>query len=72
MDKALKIISFSFGALISVSALGFCFYKLCTQLNSSQESIYVGIMCSIISLYVPSPIGLITNMNSQQKPQNIV
>lgn len=59
MNKFIKISGFIIGSIISLSTLGFSFYKLTKNLNTNEQTIYVGIVCSLISLYIPSPISLV-------------
>lgn len=70
-DAIIKIVSFAMGGVISLSVLSFSFYKLSQHLDTNEQSIYIGIMCSIISLYIPSPVGLLTNLNNSNTKTNI-
>jgi hypothetical protein len=59
-DAILKIISFSISGLLSLSLLGFCFYKLT---KNGSDPIYLSLLSSIISIYIPSPTSLLQGIS---------
>jgi hypothetical protein len=57
-ENVLKIISFSAGITFSAALLGFSLF----QLSKDQSNpLYVGIICSILGIYIPSPFVSISS-----------
>jgi hypothetical protein len=59
-DVVLKITGFAMTGVISLATLSFCFYKLA---HGEISPVWVGLMSSIIGVYIPSPVNLLTSLN---------
>lgn len=71
-----KILIFGMSSIISLSVLGFSFYKLTCDIETNEKTIYFSMISSIIGLYMPSPLtsinsisGIIIETQEQKKEQ---
>jgi hypothetical protein len=50
-----RLLKFIIQSTISLSIMGFSMYMLSSGVECSEQSIYVGILTSIFSIWLPSP-----------------
>ena len=50
-----RLLKFIIQSTISLSIMGFSMYMLASGVECSEQSIYVGILTSIFSIWLPSP-----------------
>ena len=68
--NVIKILAFIMFSVISLSTLSFSFYKLSGDTNDIDRTLYVSIITSILGIFTPSPVNLISSIkNSNDVPQ---
>lgn len=60
LSNTIKIMSFGVTCTLSISVCVFCMYKLSTNITDSQQLVYISILSSVFSLWIPSPTTMIT------------
>jgi hypothetical protein len=50
-----RLLKFIVQTVISLSLVGFSFYMLSSGVDCSEQAVYVSILTSVLSLWLPSP-----------------
>lgn len=56
----IKFASFCVTVLLSFGLAAFCCAKLCTKLGEGEKSMYMSMLTSVVSLWIPSPTSMMT------------
>lgn len=70
LSNLLKIMSFSMACIMSVSVMGFSIFKLSSDINDTQQIVWISLLSSIFSLWLPSPSTLLTFKVSPNMDRN--
>ena len=60
IHNLLKLISFCMAALLSVGLACFCCAKLCTKLDEGEKAMYMSMLTSVVSIWIPSPTSMLS------------
>lgn len=74
LSNILKIMSFSMACIMSASVMGFSIYQLTTDISDSQQLVWISLLSSTFTLWVPSPSTIIQfkqNPNDYYKKTDI-
>lgn len=60
MYNLIKFASFCVTVMLSFGLAAFCCAKLCTKLGEGEKSMYMSMLTSVVSLWIPSPTSMMT------------
>lgn len=64
--NVIKIMSFTVFSIISLATLSFSFYKLSGTPNDADKTLYMSLITSIIGIYTPSPVNMVTSLKKTE------
>jgi len=64
--NVVKIMSFTVFSIISIATLSFSFYKLSGTPTAEDKTLYLSLITSIIGIYTPSPVNMVTSLKKTE------
>ena len=59
ISNIIKLTSFAVSVVLSLAVVIMCIIKLCGHLDESDKALYVALMSSIVSIWLPSPSAVL-------------